>query len=180
MFQSRAQMRCVVYLCYQGRLFCISHSRSCSTNIINQKGKLHGLIHLHSDGKKKKILKSFLKKIWIKWIGSLCDKMVEARHFRDTWPCQMCGITDNTRMFLFTFQAWMACSNTRFPSSSTQLCKEHTLNWDGLLTLIYKIWSKFINAYFIIARLLNGFHQQESFLMAFRFKSAHFIINFMK
>lgn len=141
MFQSRAQTVRVVYLCYQGWLFCISHPRSCSTNIINQKRKLHGLIHWLNDGKKK-FPKSFLKKIWIKWIVSLCDEMAEARHFRDAWPCQMCGITDDTRMFLFTFQAWMAPSSNmrrRFSSSSTQLCKEHTLHRDGLLTLIYKI-----------------------------------------
>lgn len=129
MLQSTAQMLHVVFLCYQRRLVCISHPRS-GSNIINQKGTRHGLIRWHCDGKKKNFLKSFLKKIWIKWIVSLCDEMAGARHFRDTWPCQMCGITDDTGMFLFTFQAWMAPvpSSQRFPGSSSQLCKEHTLN----------------------------------------------------
>lgn len=58
--------------------------------------------------KRKKNLKSFLKKIWIKWIVSLCDEMAVARHFGDTWSWQTRGIADNTRMFLSTFQAWVA------------------------------------------------------------------------
>lgn len=48
----------------------------------------------------KKFLKSFLKKIWIKWIVSLCDEMVEARHFSDIYthgPDRLAGNTDNTR-----------------------------------------------------------------------------------
>lgn len=105
MFQSRAQKHHVVYLHYERWLFSISRPQSCSTNIINQKGKPVGLIRWHCNSKK--FLKSFLKKIWIKWIVSLCDEMVEARHFSDTWSWQSCNITDNTGMFLFTFQAWM-------------------------------------------------------------------------
>lgn len=88
MFRSVAQKPHVVYLCYKRRLFCISHSHSCSTNIINLKGKRAGIDSLalqQQKKKKKKNLKSFLKKIWIKWIVSLCDEMAVARHFGDTW-----------------------------------------------------------------------------------------------
>lgn len=60
MFQSRAQILRVVYLCYQLWLFCISHPRS-GSNIINQTRKRHGLIRWHCDGKKKS-LNHFLKR----------------------------------------------------------------------------------------------------------------------
>lgn len=43
------------------------------------------MIRWYCNSKKKNILKSFLKKIWIKWIVSLCDEMVEARHFSDIY-----------------------------------------------------------------------------------------------
>lgn len=44
MFQSTAQEPHVVYLCYERRLFCISHPHSGSTNIINQvKGEAAGI-----------------------------------------------------------------------------------------------------------------------------------------
>lgn len=108
MFQSRAQEPHVVYLCYERWLFCISHPHSCSTNIINQKGKPAGLIPWHCNSKK--FLKSFLKKIWIKWIVSLCDEMVEARHFSDIYthgPDRLAALQTIQGMFLFTFQAWM-------------------------------------------------------------------------
>lgn len=112
MFRSVAQKPHVVYLCYKRRLFCISHTHSCSTNIINLKGKCAGIdslaLQLQRKKKRKKNLKSFLKKIWIKWIVSLCDEMAVARHFGDTWSWQTRGIADNTRMFLSTFQAWVA------------------------------------------------------------------------
>lgn len=111
MFQSRAQEPHVVYLCYERWLFCISHPHSCSTNIINQKGKPAGLIRWHCNSKK--FLKSFLKKIWIKWIVSLCDEMVEARHFSDTWSWQTCNITDNTRNVSIHISGMDgACTNT--------------------------------------------------------------------
>lgn len=84
MFHSVEQKPHVVYLCYKRRLFCISHIHSCSTNIINLKGKRAGIDSLALQEPKKK-LKSFLKKIWIKWIVSLCDEMAVARHFGDTW-----------------------------------------------------------------------------------------------
>lgn len=139
MFQSRAQKPHVVYLCYQRWLFCISHPHSCSTNIINQRGKPAGLICWLCNSKK--FLKSFLKKIWIKWIVSLCDEMAEARHFSDTWSWQTCNIIDNTRMFLFTFQAWMVPVPTRQRDSQAHLhncAKSITIKNKTAFLKIYK------------------------------------------
>lgn len=152
----------VVYLCYQGWLFCISHPRSCSTSIINQKGKLHGLIHWHSDGKGKNSLNHFLKRSGLNGLYHCVTKWSRLAIFVIHGPARCAALRTIPGCFYSHFKhGWRLFQHeAEIPQLIyTTVQRTHIkLRWLVNIDLQNMV-------HFIIARLFNGFHAQENFYL---------------
>lgn len=126
MFQSTAQEPHVVYLCYERRLFCISHRRSCSTNIINQ-GRESSLDWCAGTATAKNSLNHFLKRFGLNGLYHCVTKWSRHAILVIHGPDRLASITDNTRNVSIHISGMDgACATTVqiFTSSSRQKKKK--------------------------------------------------------
>ncbi len=126
MFQSRAQEPHVVYLCYEHRLFCISHPHSSSTNIVNQRKACW--IDSLALQQQKISLNHFLKRFGLNGLYHCVTKWLRRAILVIHGPDRLATLQTMQGMFLFTFQAWMVPEPTLHRDSRAHLenCVKYT------------------------------------------------------